>query len=110
MPRWGVRPLVIVIAAASLAACSSPSDGLPTGGAPASASKPPFTGKTLANGDVKKVTDLGGARMQPVSGAELRGPGVALKLVEFGTADQIDDSGESYRAADGSALIAFRTS
>ncbi|GAB3897270.1 hypothetical protein GCM10029964_079850 [Kibdelosporangium lantanae] len=35
---------------------------------------------------------------------------MAVKLVEFGTADQIDDSGESYRAADGSALIAFRTS
>jgi len=110
MPRWGVRAVVTVIAAASLAACSSSSDGLPQGSGPTSASKPPFTGKTLANGDIKKVTDLGGARMQPVTGAELRGPGVALKLVEFGTADQVDDSGQSYRASDGSALIAFRTS
>ncbi|TCO53439.1 hypothetical protein [Actinocrispum wychmicini] len=114
MPRWGVRSVACAVAAAaSLSACSGKSDGLPTGQSEPSVpstSRPPFTGKTLANGDVQKVTDLGGARMQPVSGAEVRGPGVTLKVVEFGTADQIDDSGSSYRAPDKSTLIAFRTS
>ncbi|ONI91031.1 hypothetical protein ALI144C_02130 [Actinosynnema sp. ALI-1.44] len=100
-----------VVAAASLSACSSDSGGDSAPPNSTTTSRPPFNGKTLANGDVQKVTDLGGTRMQPVTDAEVRGPGVALKLLEFGTAEQVDDTtGQSYRAPEKSTLIAFRTS
>jgi hypothetical protein len=54
------------------------------------------------------VDDLGGARMQPITGGTIRGPLVAVQILEFGTADEID-SGPGYRAPEGATLIAFRT-
>jgi hypothetical protein len=113
MFRRGVRTLVFAVAATvALSACSSKSEGQAQGGAPTttSTSRPPFTGKTLGLGEVVKVDDLGGARMQPITGGDVRGPKIALKVLEFGTAEQIDDSNGGHRAPDGATLIAFRTS
>jgi hypothetical protein len=102
-----------IVAGLSLAACGGDSGSQGLGNALSSAatsSSVPFAGQTLAEGDVVKVANLNGARMQPVTGGEVRGYQVSAKVLEFGTADQVDDPGTGgYRAPAGSSLIAFRT-
>lgn len=112
MTRWG--PVAVAISVVLVVAgCGGDEPGVPRGGSAAtttSESRPPFAGETVASGEVRKVSGLGGAKMQTLSGDnEVRGFRTLVKVLEFGTADQIDSDG-GYRAADGSVLIAFRLS
>jgi hypothetical protein len=118
MARWRIRIVALTVAAGvSLTGCSDTTDGqaagisLPTTTkATTTTSRPPFYGKTLTEGEVQKVSDLSGARMQPVTGGEVRGLHVAAKVLEFGTGDQIGSNGGGYQPPDGASLIAFRVS
>lgn len=110
MKRWGG---LIVAAVLLVSGCGDGEGGVPTG-APltttsTSKSRAPFHGKTVPAGEVQKVSDLGGAKMQSLKDAEIRGYRTSVKILEFGTADEIDADG-GYRAADGAVLIAFRVS
>jgi hypothetical protein len=114
MARWGLLAAAISIAITGIAGCGSGEGGIPLGGQPTttttSKTRPPFNGKTVATGEVQKVSDLGGAKMQTLKDdAEIRGYRTSVKVLEFGTADQIDADG-GYRGADGTVLIAFRVS
>jgi hypothetical protein len=118
MARWGLFAAAISITTLTtvlslVAGCSSGEGGVPLGGQPTtttSKSRPPFNGKTVASGEVQKVDDLGGAKMQTLKdNSEIRGYRTSVKVLEFGTADQIDADG-GYRGADGTVLIAFRLS
>jgi hypothetical protein len=114
MARWGLFAAAISITTLStvIAGCGSDEGGVPLGGLPTttSTSRAPFNGKTVASGEVQKVSDLGGAKMQTLKDdAEIRGYRTSVKVLEFGTADQIDADG-GYRGADGTVLIAFRVS
>ncbi|MET0237329.1 MAG: hypothetical protein ABW224_21955 [Kibdelosporangium sp.] len=111
MARWGLIAMVVPVVVAT-AGCGGGESGIPLGGQPTtttSKSRLPFNGKTVAAGDVQKVNDLGGAKMQTLAGAEIRGYRTSLKILEFGTAEQIDADG-GYRGVDGTVLIAFRVS
>jgi hypothetical protein len=114
MARWGLAAAAISITVLStvVTGCGSGEGGIPLGGqttTTTSKSRAPFNGKTITSGEVQKVGDLGGAKMQSLSGAEIRGYRTSVKVLEFGTADQIDADG-GYRGADGTVLIAFRVS
>jgi hypothetical protein len=112
MRRWGG---LILAGLMLVSACGDSDEGIATGGQPTatstamSTSRPPFNGRTVEAGEVQKVSELGGAKMQPLKDAEIRGHRTSVKVLEFGTADQIDADG-GYRAADGAVLIAFRVS
>lgn len=106
------RCALAVAALLVVSGCGDSSEGVATGGSPAtttSKSRSPFDGRTIQAGEVQKVSDLGGAKMQGLDDGEIRGYRTSLKIIEFGTADEIDADG-GYRAADGAVLIAFRVS
>jgi hypothetical protein len=114
MARWGlIAAAISVTTVITVAGCGSDEGGVPLGGLPTtttSTSRAPFDGKTIASGEVQKVSDLGGAKMQTLKDdAEIRGYRTSVKVLEFGTAEQIDADG-GYRGADGTVLIAFRVS
>ncbi|MET0133212.1 MAG: hypothetical protein ABW215_06420 [Kibdelosporangium sp.] len=118
MGRMRLRTLVLVLSAGlALTGCSSGEGGVPLGQdrptGTTTSSRPPFNGKTLQIGEVVKVKQLSGARMQSIEDGEVRGFGTVLTVLEFGTADRVDDGDVStggFQAAGGGVLIAFRVS
>ncbi|TDP97446.1 hypothetical protein [Labedaea rhizosphaerae] len=112
--RSGVALATVVAVAGLATACGDDTTGTPVGqktSAPAT-SQGPFNGKTLQLGEVVQVESADGARMQPVANGLIRSYATSVKIVEVGTADQVNDTagGESYRAAAGGTLLAFTVS
>ncbi|HVV24593.1 MAG TPA: hypothetical protein VHF06_34505 [Pseudonocardiaceae bacterium] len=110
--RTGVAVATAVVVAGLATACGSDTAGTPFAkptSVPAS-STPPFDGKTLQLGEVVQVSSTDGARMQPVTNGTIRSLATIAKITEVGSADQINDTDQSYRAAAGGTLLAFTVS
>jgi hypothetical protein len=104
----------VAVVAGLATACSDDTSGTPVGqnsSAPPT-SQAPFDGKTLALGEVVQVGSMDGARMQPVADGMIRSLATTVKIVEVGSADQVNDSagGDAYRAPAGGTLLAFTVS
>jgi hypothetical protein len=110
------RALALPAAAATLATLVAAGCGT-TGGTPTAASSPaqtttsraPFDGEVLADGEVVEVDKLDGVRLESPDDGRLRNYGVALEVLDSGTADVVDAGGDlAYGAADDATLLAFR--
>lgn len=112
--RAGVALAAAVSVMGLTAACGDDTKGTAVPGAQSapSTSLAPFDGKTLQPGEVAQVGSTDGARMQPVANGMIRSYGTTVKIVEVGTADQVNDTagGQDYRAAAGGSLLAFTVS
>lgn len=110
--RTGVVVATVAAVAGLATACGGNIGGTPTGQSAQATSLPPFHGKTLQLGEVVQVGSTNGARMQPVTNGMIRSFATMVKIVEIGSADQVQDTagGQSYRAAAGGTLLAFTVS
>lgn len=95
--------------------CGSNTPGTPSaaGDRPSSAttttSRVPFEGDELADGEVVQVEKVDGVRLESPDDGRLRSHGVAVEVLDFGTADVVDGgAGVSYGARPDSTLLAFR--
>jgi hypothetical protein len=101
---------VLAVTALGVAACG---DGKTPATAASGSSSPagsttPFSGTTLAEGEVVQVADLDGARLHPVEDGIVRSFETSVEVTEIGWADRLGAGDEGYRAADGDAgLVVF---
>jgi hypothetical protein len=108
------RALVLLTAVGFLAsACASGTEGTPTSikakTTKTSTSQAPFDGERLADGEVVKVDKLDGIRLESPDDGRLRNYGTGVDVLDFGTADVVDDgAGTQYGAGKDSTLLAFR--
>jgi hypothetical protein len=107
------RALVLLTAVGFLVtACASGTEGTPTSVKQAkttSTSRAPFDGERLDDGEVVKVDKLDGLRLEPPDDGRLRNYGVAVDVLDFGTADVVDAGADlRYGASADSTLLAFR--
>jgi hypothetical protein len=110
------RALVLLTAVGLLVTgCASGTEGTPTAAGQArttsrtTTSEVPFDGEVLGDGEVVRVDKLDGIRLESPDDGHLRNFGVAVDVVDFGTADVVDGgSGYQYGAEDESTLLAFR--
>ncbi len=107
--------LVLLAAGLVLSACGTDTAGTPTAAARQTAaeetttSRAPFDGEVLGNGEVVRADKLDGIRLDSPEDGALRNYGVALEVVDFGTADVVDaGSGYRYGAEEDAKLLAFR--
>jgi hypothetical protein len=70
-------------------------------------SSTPFAGTTIAPGEVVRVDNLDGARLQQVDDGMVRSFETSVEVTEFGTADQLGSGDAGYRAEDGGTLLVF---
>jgi hypothetical protein len=107
------RALVLLTAVGFLAtACASGTEGTPTSVKQAkttSTSQAPFEGERLDDGQVVEAEKLDGIRLESPDDGRLRNYGVAVDVLDFGTADVVDaGAGLQYGADKDSTLLAFR--
>jgi hypothetical protein len=107
--------LVLLAAGLLLAACGTGTAGTPKAAGRQTAaeettttSRPPFEGEVLGNGEVVRVDKLDGIRLESPEDGALRNYGVAVEVVDFGTADVVDAGGVEYGADEDAKLLAFR--
>lgn len=105
--------LVVLAAGLLLSACGTNTEGTPTAAAgrkPATTtSRAPFDGEVLGNGEVVRADKLDGLRLESPEDGALRNYGVALEVLDFGTADVVDvGDGVQYGADEDAKLLAFR--
>ena len=107
--------LVVLAAGLLLSACGTDTAGTPTaaaGGkkeAATTTSRAPFEGEVLGNGEVVRTDKLDGLRLESPEDGALRNYGVALEVLDFGTADVVDvGDGVQYGADEDAKLLAFR--
>jgi hypothetical protein len=108
------RALVLLTAVGLLTtACGSDTEGTPTSAkqtrtSTTTKSSTPFEGERLEDGEVVKVDKLDGVRLESPDDGALHNYGVAVDVVDFGTASVVDNgSGTQYGAGDGSTVLAF---
>jgi hypothetical protein len=65
--------------------------------------EPPFSGRTLADGELAEVDSLDGATLQSVEDGVVRSYETSVEILEAGTADQLSD----LRAGEGATLLVF---
>jgi hypothetical protein len=109
------RALVLLAAGLLVSACGAGTAGRPTAGAGGSAaartttSRAPFEGEVLGNGEVVSADKLDGIRLESPEDGRLRDFGVAVEVLDFGTADVVDvGDGSQYGVDDDATLLAFR--
>lgn len=106
--------LVVLAAGLLLSACGTDTAGTPTAAAgrkPAATttSRAPFEGEVLGNGEVVRADKLDGLRLESPEDGALRNYGVAVEVLDFGTADVVDvGEGAQYGADEDAKLLAFR--
>lgn len=108
------RALVLLAAVGFVTtACASGTEGTPTSvkhaKATTSTSQAPFDGERLDDGEVVKTDKLDGIRLESPDDGRLRNYGVAVDVLDFGTADVVDAGPDlHYGAGEDSTLLAFR--
>ncbi len=109
------RALVLLAAAGLLTAGCGGTAGTPTAAPKQSTSnapttsRAPFDGEELTDGEVVEVDKLDGIRLESLDDGALRNYGVAVDVLDFGTADVVDGgAGVEYGAGEDSTLLAFR--
>lgn len=109
------RALVLLAAGLLVSACGTGTAGTPTGttrqttSEETTTSRAPFDGEVLGNGQVERADKLDGIRLESPEDGALRNYGVAVEVLDFGTADVVDaGSGVQYGADDDATLLAFR--
>jgi hypothetical protein len=109
-----MRALALLAAVGLFVAGCGGTEGTPTAAAKSTkqtstTSRAPFDGEVLADGEVIKADKLDGVRLQSPDDGRLRDYGVAVEVLDFGTADVVDaGSGSEYGAGEDSTLLAFR--
>lgn len=99
-----------------VAGCGEDTAGTPSGSSrskepskPPSTSRAPFDGEVVSDGEVVKVEKLDGVDLKSPDEGQLHNYGVAVEVLDFGTADVVGaGDGLEYGADDGSSLLAFR--
>lgn len=115
--RWMVALVGVAAVGVAAAGCGSGTAGQASAGAASttlstsasatsSTSAEPFDGEVLKRGEVAKLDDTSGARLNPVSDGDLRNFGISAKVFEIGTTDEIT-SGGGYRPEAGNKLLVF---
>lgn len=102
---------VLLAAAVTVAACGDdapdPADSrLPN--PPTSTSTTPFTGTSIEPGEVVRVDNLDGARLQQVRDGTVRSFETSVEVTEFGTADRLGSGDAAYQAEGDGTLLVFR--
>ena len=107
--------LVLLAAGLVLSACGTGTAGTPKAAArqttaeETTTSRAPFDGEVLGNGEVVRADKLDGIRLESPEDGALRSYGVAVEVVDFGTADVVDAGGDvQYGADEDAKLLAFR--
>lgn len=106
------RALVLLVAAALPVTGCGATEGTPTAATSSeqtTTSRAPFEGEVLTDGEVVKVDKLDGIRLESPDDGRLRNYGVALEVLDSGTADEVDAGQDlRYGAEEDSTLLAFR--
>ena len=101
---------LLLAAAVTVAACG---DDAPDPAAnrspnpPTSTSTTPFTGTTIEPGEVVRVDNLDGARLQQVRDGIVRSFETSVEVTEFGTADRLGSGDAAYQAEGDATLLVF---
>ncbi|GAB1514694.1 hypothetical protein [Actinophytocola sp. KF-1] len=112
-----MRTALVVLAATGLllSACGTGTAGTPTAAdrrataETTTTSRAPFEGEVLGNGEVVRADKLDGIRLESPEDGALRNYGVAVEVLDFGTADVVDaGGGVQYGADEDAKLLAFR--
>jgi hypothetical protein len=107
------RALVALAAVGLLAAGCGGTEGTPTAAKQTKSDAPttsraPFDGEELTDGEVVVVEKLDGIRLESLDDGALRNYGVAVEVLDFGTADVVDGGATEYGAGEDATLLAFR--
>lgn len=110
-----MRRALVLLAAVALfvsgcgGTAGTPTPAKQTRSEPTTTSRAPFEGEELSDGEVVEADKLDGIRLESPDDGRLRNYGVALEVLDFGTADVVDaGGGVEYGAGEDSTLLAFR--
>jgi hypothetical protein len=99
---------LLLTAVVTVAACGDETPGPAENRSPnPPTSSTPFAGTTIAPGEVVRVDNLDGARLQQVDDGIVRSFEVSVEVTEIGTADQLGSGDSGYRAGSGGTLLVF---
>lgn len=103
---------LLLVAAATVTACADETPGTGVNRpqkAPVttSTSSAPFTGTTVAVGEVLRLENLDGARLQQVDDGLVRSFEMSVEVTEIGWADQVGSDDDAYRAEGDATLVVF---
>lgn len=106
--RRGHAVALLVAAAMTVAACGDETPNSADNRSPSrQTSTTPFTGTTVAPGEVVKVDNLDGARLQQVDDGMVRSYETSVEVTEFGTADRLGSGDAAYQADGDATLLVF---